>query len=96
MGARVGDVDRAARRAWIAVTFVVALGCTAQDAERCAGYCDACGVGYCVAGGGSGWCSADGARPCILASEGDCDALRRCISGPDIDGGTDAGIDTGP
>jgi hypothetical protein len=47
----------------------------------CGEACDACSLGYCVAGGGSGHCSDPERQRCIIDAV-DCDALRACVAGP--------------
>jgi len=63
----------------------IGAGCTPDptpaDIQRCGEYCDACSVGPCVTvTGTSGHCeSGGGRRECILATEGDCAAVSRCL-----------------
>ena len=79
-----------ARMGWIIAVTLVLAACDAEPDDSgylaCGEACDACGLGYCVAGGGSGHCSNAERRQCIIDAS-DCDALRVCVSGPLPDAG---------
>lgn len=74
--------ERVRRWAW-AVMVLALAGCPSEpgDYETCGAACDACGLGYCVAGGGSGHCSDPERARCIIDAP-DCDELRACVAGP--------------
>lgn len=78
----------------LAMAVAIGGGCSASERERCNSYCDACDLGYCMAGGGSGWCSPGSRQACILAAADDCDALLACVMGPHIDASTTADAGT--
>lgn len=72
-------------RLFAMASWAALVGCAPATSlyERCGAVCDACGVGYCIAGGGSGWCSDPGRAECIVAAADDCFELRHtCIAGP--------------
>lgn len=91
-----------ARMGWMIVVSLVLASCEATsddiDADTrdaglvedgylaCGEACDACSLGYCIAGGGSGHCSDLERQRCIIDAP-DCDALRVCVSGPLPDAG---------